>query len=420
VTRRPVAPREFVDAHTQRIVGFCQELVRRPSPNPPGDTRLVADAVASLVAEHGHRVEEIADQAHTPNLVSSVTGAAAGRHLVLCGHMDTYPVGDESSWSVPPYDARIDGGILAGRGAGDMKSGLASLVWAFLALANDPARLAGRLTLLAVSDEMSFSPHGAPLVLERRPELAGDAMIGAEPTSPDFVLFGEKGMAWVELTAHGSSAASAFAVGADNAIETLSRVVTRLAAWRDTPVRVPEQITRALRDGGGSHGLDQAALTYVDDRLLDRPTISVGTIRGGRKINLVADACQAEVDLRLAPGMQLVDAFAFLDGVVAAEPRVSYRVIQAMEPNWSDPTDALFDALVDAGERVMNTRPRLELGITASDTRLWRARGVPAAMIGPRIHGQGQPDESVRVPDLAVCTAIITDAAVRLLGGDAA
>ena len=92
-----------------------------------------------------------------------------------------------------------------------MKSGLAAQLHAFLALVADGA-LRGRVSMVVVSDEMSFSPHGAPFVLDRHPELVGDAAIGAEPTSPDFVLFGEKGMTWIELRTTGEGGAAAFAL----------------------------------------------------------------------------------------------------------------------------------------------------------------------------------------------------------------
>src|SRR5947209_356659 len=91
------------DALAPAAVRFAAELVRRPSPNPPGDTRPVAEAVGELLAEHGHDVAEVADQVHTPNLVASIEGTRPGRHLVLNGHMDTYPPGDENAWQFSPF-----------------------------------------------------------------------------------------------------------------------------------------------------------------------------------------------------------------------------------------------------------------------------------------------------------------------------
>jgi succinyl-diaminopimelate desuccinylase len=403
-----------VTDYGEELVRFTADLVRRPSANPPGDTRDVAAAVAERLAEQGIAVEEISDQVHTPNLVATVEGRRPGRHLILCGHMDVYPPGPEDAWSRDPFSGEIAGDRMHGRGAGDMKSGLATLIYALIAHAEQPD-FAGRLTLLAVSDEMSFSPHGAPLVLERRPDLLGDAVIGAEPTSPDFVLFGEKGMAWIELTAEGGTGAAAYAAGIPNAIEQLAAVLVDLTALRDWEIPLPPDVAAALETGGGTSGLPPEALTYADDRVLPLVTVNAGLITGGRKINLVADQATCEVDLRLPPGGDLGALHARLQAILARHEGVRYRVIQEMPPNHTDPRDPLIGALIDAGREVRGAAPRPELGITASDTRLWRARGIPAGMIGPRIAGQGMPNESIAVADLVDCARIVERAARRIL-----
>jgi succinyl-diaminopimelate desuccinylase len=404
---------DFIDARVDEIHAFASHLVQQPSPNPPGDTRPVADAVRALLGRYGIEAATIADQEHTPNLVATIGGTAPGPHLVLNGHMDVYPDGDTAQWTRPARSGEIADGRLHGRGAGDMKSGLTTILYAFLALA-ERGDLRGRLSVCAVSDEMSFSPHGAPLVLAERPDLVGDASIGAEPTSPDFVLCGEKGMVWLEVRTAGDGGAAAFAPGLRSAIDTMGDVLRDLAAFRDWQVEMPAEVHAALAAGGTS-GLPPEALTYADDAVLGVCTFSVGRIEGGRKINLVADECRAEVDLRLPPGLTLAKVRAFVAEVIGRHPGASSTEIQAMEPNWTDPADPLVAALLDAGEQVLGTRPRPEFGITASDTRLWREHGRPAAMIGARIHGQGLPNESIAVTDLVGCAKVIALAAERYL-----
>ncbi len=404
---------DFIDSRADEIVAFASHLVQQPSPNPPGDTRPVADAVRALLERHGIEVATIADQDHTPNLVATIGGTAPGPHLVLNGHMDVYPDGDASQWTRPARSGEIADGRLHGRGAGDMKSGLTTILYAFLALA-DRGGLRGRVSLCAVSDEMSFSPHGAPLVLAERPDLVGDASIGAEPTSPDFVLCGEKGMLWLEIRTTGDGGAAAFAPGLRNAIDVMGDVLRDLQPYRDWPVEMPPEVHAALA-AGGTAGLPPEALTYADDAVLGACTFSVGRIEGGRKINLVADECRAEVDLRLPPGLTLAAVRSFVASVIGRNPGASSTEIQAMEPNWTDPGDPLVVALLDAGEQVLGTRPRPEFGITASDTRLWREQGRPAAMIGSRIFGQGLPNESIAIADLTGCAKVIALAAERYL-----
>jgi succinyl-diaminopimelate desuccinylase len=348
-----------------------------------------------------------------PNLVATIEGEGPGPHLVLNGHMDVFPDGDRELWTRPPLSGEVADGRLHGRGSGDMKSGLTTLLYAFLAL-HEVGGFRGRVSLCAVSDEMSFSPHGAPHVLQERPDLVGDAAIGAEPTSPDFVLCGEKGMLWAELRTTGDGGAAAYAPVLRNAVDVMGDVLRDLAAFRDRQVPLPAAVQAALAQGGTS-GLPPEALTYADDAVLGLCTFSVGRIEGGRKINMVADACRAEVDLRLPPGIALAEVRGFLDEVIGRHPGASWSEIQAMEPNWTDPDDPLIVAMLDAGEQVLGTRPRPEFGITASDTRLWRAHGKPAGMIGARIAGQGLPNESIAAADIPACAKVIALAAQRYL-----
>jgi len=396
---------DHLDSQRESILQFCADLVRRPSPNPPGDTRSVAEAVCALLESHGLPVEVVADQTHTPNLISSIEGISPGKHFVLIGHMDTYPAGDESQWSRPAFGGTLENGRLHGRGAGDMKSGLTALIFAYLTLATQRL-FNGRLTLLAVSDEMNFSPHGARLLVAQRPDLLGDAVVDAEPTSPDFVLFGEKGMLWIEVTCKGASGAGAFAPGLPNAIEEMAVVLGEISGLREWQVTMPLEVTEALRVGGGATGVAAKAMTYVSDEVLPLVTVNFGLIAGGRKINLVADACRAEVDIRLPPGLALKQVTDFLDNVFARRENATYRIIQATEPNWSDPNDRLFKLMLAHGERVSGLKPRLEFGITASDTRLFRAHRIPAALIGPRIANQGAADESIDAEDTVRCAKV--------------
>jgi succinyl-diaminopimelate desuccinylase len=394
---------DHVDTNRQSIVDFCSVLVQRPSPNPPGDTRAVAQAVGDLLESNGLPMQVEASQAHTPNLISSVSGGGPGRHLVLIGHMDTYPVGDLEKWSRSPFDGSVHRGRLQGVGAGDMKGGLSALTYAYLTMAK-LSGFDGKLTFLAVSDEMNFSPHGARMLLERRPDLLGDAVLDGEPTSPDFVLFGEKGMVWIEIVCRGQSAHGSYAARVTNAIEEMANVLADLKPLREWLVDLPPVVASTIKAGGGTRGMDLAALTYTNDELLRQVSVNFGLVQGGNKINMVADECRAEVDIRIPPGLAGQRIIDFLDDVFAGLPSAHYRVIQMTEPTWSDPESELVQLMQQNVMQVTGTRPRLEIGVPASDTRLFRLRGIPAAMIGPRVENEGAPNESIAVDDLITCT----------------
>lgn len=396
---------DHIDSQREAIIEFCSTLVKHPSPNPPGDTRAVAQVVHDLLEANGLPIETAADQPTIPNLISGLKGTGPGRHLVLIGHMDTYPVGDLEKWSKPPFGGSIDEGRLHGVGAGDMKGGLTALTYAYLTLAK-LGGFKGRVSFLSVSEEMNFSPHGARMLVESRPDILGDAVLDSEPTSPDFILFGEKGMVWIELVCQGVSAHGSYASKVTNAIEEMASVLGELKPLRDWQVTLPADVSGALAAGGGTRGMDPEALTYANDELLPQVSVNFGMISGGRKINMVADECRAEVDIRMPPGLTSQRVLAFLDKVFAGHPSAQYNIIQITEPTWSDPKGELFRLMQENVTQVTGKRPRLEIGVPASDTRLFRLRGIPAAMIGPRVQNEGAPNESIPVEDLITCTKV--------------
>ena len=92
----------FVDAERERLVDLCRRLVEARSVNPPGDTRVAAEVVRSFLNARGIDCEMLSSNDSKPSVVATCTGRSDGRHLVLNGHLDTIPPGDESDWSFPP------------------------------------------------------------------------------------------------------------------------------------------------------------------------------------------------------------------------------------------------------------------------------------------------------------------------------
>lgn len=390
-----------ITARQQEIIDLSAQLVRLPSPNPPGDTQAVAAHVQQFLQSRGLPVEIEAGQPHSPNLISSVSGVKSGRHLVLLTHMDTYPLGDLSQWYRPPFDAQVENGRMYGRGTGDMKAGLAGMLFTYAAAASQRS-FAGRLTLLAVSDELTFSPYGAPLVLERRPEVIGDAVLGSEPTEPNQVLFGEKGMVWFEVLCQTQSGHGAYVAELKNAIQTMLEVLGEIGALHGREAVLPEKVLRSMRSTWPTDG---PSLEGVE-KLVRQVTVNFGVIEGGRKVNMIADQCRAEVDIRVPPGMHCQKVVDFLEQVFAAHPNARYRIIQSFEPTWSDTDQPIFQILKRNIAAVTGAGCRFEVGLPASDARLFARRNVPAALYGPLAYQEGGPDESVVIENVIDCARV--------------
>src|SRR5579885_3059615 len=160
------------------IAELCADLIRTPSENPPGDTGRVAMLVErKLSAAPEIAVRRVVAKEPAVNLIANLSGARPGRRLVINGHLDTFPAGDRSRWTVDPFGGIVRDGRLYGRGAADMKAGLAAAVTTALLLARHRDAIAGELVLTLVGDEETGGRWGTQHLLAHEPDALGDAMI---------------------------------------------------------------------------------------------------------------------------------------------------------------------------------------------------------------------------------------------------
>nr|WP_308207852.1 M20/M25/M40 family metallo-hydrolase [Actinomadura madurae] len=186
---------------------MARALIRIPSPNPGGDERAVAGALTELAADAGLPAPTVLERSSTrPNLLFTLDFGPGGRHLVLCGHMDTKPIGD-AAWSVDPLGAEISGDRLYGLGSADMKGALAAMVLAARNLARGGALRSGRLSLLFTADEEDGAHHGAQYLAEAGRDLGADAVLIGEPggleDDYDTLHLGSRGIARLRAVAYG-------------------------------------------------------------------------------------------------------------------------------------------------------------------------------------------------------------------------
>lgn len=368
-------------------------LIRAESPDPPGDERRVCAALARELTALGFdpAVEEFAPGRF--NLLVRLRGSGERAGLVLSSHMDTLPAG-EAPWARPPFGGEVEGepaaggAVIHGRGAADMKSGLAALISALLSLRGAP--LKGDL-VLAVTGGESSNLLGARRLVETRALAGCGAILVAEPTSLDVVTATTAAL-WLRLAAtgragHGSARGTG---GASDAIATL------LAALPLLEGMLP----------GESHPL------------LGGCSVQVGRIRGGSAVNLTADRAEAEIDLRLPPS---VDAEA-LEATIRARlarggvtvARMDLKPAQDCDPAGPLCAAALAAAAVERG------RPLAPRGARyfSDACVLAPAFGLETATLGPGTLGaSGATDESVRLDDVLAAARIHAAAARALLLG---
>ncbi len=315
---------------------------------------------------------------------------AHGRSLIFNGHIDVVPVGAEELWSSPPFEPTIRDGRMFGRGAGDMKAGIAAYVVAFRALAQLGLQPAAPLFMQSVVEE-ECTGNGALACLHRG--FRADAAIIPEPFDHT-ILQAQVGVLWLQVEVLGRPAHVMEARSGVNAIEAAFGLFQGL--------KTLEEEWNARRHPA-----------FVEH---PRPiNINLGRIQGGEWTSSVPTRCVMNIRVGFYPGMSVADAKAAVEERLAQTARctatlknvhytVSYGGLQA-EPLVVDATHPMIGVLRASHERALGSPARLLSSSATTDARFFTLYGsTPATCYGPEaqtIHGT---DESVSL-DSAVAVA---------------
>lgn len=379
------------------MIAFLQGFIRERGPNPPGDTRSTAAYVKQFLDRKGLPCREIAPHPEMPNLVASFDAPRPGRHLVLNGHMDVFPVADEGAgWTKDPWGGEIVDGKIYGRGAADMKAGTTASIMTYVLLSRLRERLAGRLTLTCVSDEETFGPWGARYLMEHHPEVHGDCLLNGEPSGPESIRFGERGPLWIEFTVRTQGAHGAYVHATKSATKVALALAAELEQLTTIEGRVSDNVQRAIELGRPV--MDRMMGAGAGD-LVSKVTLNLGTIRGGAKVNMVPSSCVFEADFRLPVGMGKADLLPKIAEIAARYPEATWREVGGSEPSWCDPNHEMVGIIQDNVAAYDKPRPTPIISLGGTDARLWRHRNIPAYVYGPYPHGMGSHDEHVDIEE---------------------
>jgi succinyl-diaminopimelate desuccinylase len=385
---------EHIDRDRELLTAFFQEFIRCPSPNPPGDTRMAARHVQTLLDTHGVAYRVIAPNSIMPNIVANFAAHKPGRHLALNGHIDVFPVGSGEGWTRDPWGGDLVDGKIYGRGACDMKAGTTASLFTFLYLREMREALHGQMTLSIVSDEETFGPWGARYLFEHHPEVIGDCCLNGEPSSPHTLRFGEKGKLWLKFRIRTAGAHGAYTHMSRSATAIAAEVMGELATLVELPVARVNNIAAVLDQAAPA--IDQAYGRGASE-ILQRVTVNVGLIHGGLKVNMVAAECDFEVDIRLPIGVTAPAVLAEVDRIVARHPEISYVQDIYDPPSWNAPDTEMVEIVRSNARALAGIDPTPVVSLGGTDARLWRYKDVPATVYGPSPTGMGGVDEHVTV-----------------------
>lgn len=259
-------------------LALLQELVRIPSPNPPGDTRSIAAFIADVMRGVGCDVAVLAPEVK-PEAVSVIARIGRGAPaIMLHAHIDTVPIAaDEAQhWSVDPYAAVIQEGRVYGKGSVDDKAPLAAMMAALSHVAQQADDLLGTLVLVAAAEEETGGQLGTRWLADNGHLPMCDFIVVGEQTY-NRVATAHKGVMRATVRTTGRSVHATNPDRGINAITAMARVVLALEAYhRDLAKRVHPMV-----------GV---------------PTCNVGVIQGGSTANAVPDSCMVLLDRRMIPG----------------------------------------------------------------------------------------------------------------------
>jgi acetylornithine deacetylase/succinyl-diaminopimelate desuccinylase-like protein len=352
----------------QRPVELLQQLIRFDTTNPPGNERECIQFINGLLRDAGIKTTLLSKSRQRPNLVAWLKGEGKAPTLLLYGHVDVVTT-EKQKWQQPPFEANIVDGFIWGRGALDMKSGVAMLLAAFLKAKAEKTPLPGDVIFCAVADEETGGDFGAKFLVEEHPDLfegvryafsefgGFNMSMGGKRIYP--IMVAEKQACWMKVTFRGQGGHGSMPIQG-GAMAKLGRALRlldeRRLPYHLTPVvrMMMESIAKAL---GGVSGLVIRQLTnpLLADTLVKslgarasmfapllHNTVSPTMLHASDKVNVIPSEVELGLDGRLLPGFKPEDMRRELHELLGDDFDLE---IVMFDPGPAEPNLGLFEAL---------------------------------------------------------------------------
>lgn len=366
------------------IIQLAQKLIRVPSFS--GDTQGLS-RIAAIISEEmkkmGFSVELIEAEKGLTNVIGTFRGSAGAACLLFNGHTDVVPAQSGGDWSVDPFSAEIKEGRIYGRGACDMKGGLAAMLAAPKIAFSLFPEYRGNLILTATVDEEIGGFRGLKFAVEQG--VKADMGIVCEPSDLKIVNVC-KGLLQLRLRTKGKSAHGGVPEQGVNAISKMLKILMKLENYdfEQTPHNV-----------------------------LGKPTVNIGRIGGGQRPNVVPDSCETEIDIRYLPGknhLQIIDDLERLivelrkkDPQIETEIEI-IRYRSSLEIAKDSP---VIRTIMEAAQGILGRHLELRGMITPGDSEYLVNAGIPSVIFGPGDeHLAHSANEWIAINDILTATEI--------------
>ena len=360
-----------------RAIQLLKDLVAIDSVNPSlvwgaAGEEAIARALVDVMRGLGLTVETQDAAPGRPNIIGTLDGRVAGRSLMFCGHIDTVGVAGMTA----PFTPEERGGRLYGRGAQDMKSGVAAMIDAARVIKEGGGLAAGKLVIACVVDEEHASIGADALVTRYR----ADGAVVTEPTDLQ-VAVAHKGFEWVEIETEGRAAHGSRPREGRDAIRLMGRVLNGLDA------------------------IDRDLQSRPAHPLLGTASLHASLIEGGRELSSYPDRCHLQMERRTLPdeepGAAGAEVHKLLARLRSEDPdfKASSKVMFARSPYELPVTHQLPKAMMKAA-----ATPHPPIGMSFwTDAAILGGAGIPSILFGPTGSGLHGVEEWVDVPSVLTC-----------------
>lgn len=354
----------------KRLIALTQKLIRINSQNPPGDEFQIAEFVKNYLKCLGLQAKTYEFKKRRTNVISVLKGKNNKHSLLITPHLDTVPAG--KNWAIKPFSGRIQGKRIFGLGATDCKGNLACALEAIKSIVEKRISLNYNLIFAATADEESGSDLGLIPLLNKK-ILKPDAAVVLD--SDDFdIIVTQKGLMHLKVKIQGKRAHGAYPWRGINAIDIAIDIIKDIKAEK---------------------------LDYKENKYLRPPTINTGTIRGGDKVNVVADWCEFELDFRFLPGMRAKGLLKTLKNTIKKHAKKFKIEIEGIQEPYSiTQNHSLVKGLTKA-MRKFKAKPQIKGSEGATVITFFQDKNIPAIATGFGCEGCAHTaDEYVKIDNL--------------------
>lgn len=373
----------------EELQHILSSLIRCNSENPGVYEESVAAEIAAILENEGIDSERMEAAPGRPNIMAMLQGAQPGKTVIWNGHLDVVPAG--ANWTRPPFAAVFESPLMYGRGAADMKGGLAAVMYAVIVLKRMGCPFRGNIIVYFNVDEEREN-LGMRAFIDSA--VTADYAVVCEPTELDLCV-GHKGVNRLRLSTFGR-AGHASEVRADNAVYHMGKVIGALEEW------------------SGDLSLQRHAF-------IGNPTLAITQIEGGTAPNIIPEQCTIEIDRRTIPGERSED---IQQEVMNRIQRLadqhgfrweleSYLYIPA---GYIDPQLPLVQLLSQSIEKVTGDVMIRAFEATCEASFFTICKGIPTVIFGPGSLKQAHvADEFVSMDEVKAACLTLIDLADRLL-----